>query len=676
MNHLRLSWIRGVFPLLAAAASATPWLHAQPNPTASQSQIDESAFPQVDSLLLRYEAGHPANEVNRHEAFFGPSDVDTARQVLRVDGLSFPLPRPGVTARGVNPNLVPVYFEETTGNGALPAPLAPGTPYYAIDDTEDGGLAVYPLGTDADADQTLIGDGRHRVLEADLALQDVGRIRFTDRGTGAFRVHTGETVSRLADLVWDTYHLTATGRGGVGREFEAITEDGVDYVFHRGAITSLANMNDHSHHGKFMAPAGDQRRLKREYAGNNTLYQIIVAKVPVYRRRYKSRSHLFDGNTGEGVDVEANTLALESTKGLSTPETARVYAGERGEVPAGLEKDTMYFARVLDGETVALYPTSADAEQDTNRLRFNDIGSGIWSLVFTRRVADSPHNEYIGLDVSRPDYFNTHDLVLQLKNTAASGFHGMVRPNRVATGPRGAIRKEYAGGIPLVAWAPKDTVLPEFKAADTLWKPGDPEPELTPGQVRHGRVYYSSRSSSPNSPYLRLHLTKAQADLCDGFPGDDDRVVNNALQFTTAGEGEWTLYPDEAANRSTFNVSGHGRIEQAEPAIPGDELSVFVIALDRNGAEETNRVYYYARNPSSADLSEYHRFESRIGKSPFGPATDDSDAVLLGNSAQAHVPGRFMLHAVLLGTDGPGGTLPLDDIQRVVEYYKNKLKLR
>jgi hypothetical protein len=332
-------------------------------------------------------------------------------------------------------------------------------------------------------------------------------------------------------------------------------------------------------------------------------------------------------------------------------------------------------ARILEKGRVALYATPEDAETDTNRISFTDAGEGIWSLVFTQRVADSPKNEYIGLDVSRPDYFNTHDLVLQLKNTAASGFHGKILPRWVKTGPRGAIRKEYAGGLQVVAWSPRDTVLPSYQGSDRQWQPGEPEPELTPGRIRHEGVYYTSRSANASSPYIRLHLTRAQAEASDGLPGNDPRVIHNALQFTSSGEGEWTLYPDEAANQSTFNVSGQGNISEASPVITGDELAVYVFAMDRNGEEETHRVYYYAKNPGAADLSAYHRFESTIPKGAFGPATDRSDVVLLGNSAQAHVPGRFKMHTVLLGTDGPDGRLPMQDIQQIVRYYSEILAL-
>ncbi|HNQ99225.1 MAG TPA: hypothetical protein PKN52_04450 [Trueperaceae bacterium] len=93
--------------------------------------------------------------------------------------------------------------------------------------------------------------------------------------------------------------------------------------------------------------------------------------------------------TGALLQFTANSLNGQLTAtahGLVTGAGPILLSNVGGALPLGLVADTPYWVKVVDENTIVLYPTDEDARAGTNPSGFTDNGTGTHSL---QRSADA-----------------------------------------------------------------------------------------------------------------------------------------------------------------------------------------------------------------------------------------------------------------------------------------------
>lgn len=89
------------------------------------------------------------------------------------------------------------------------------------------------------------------------------------------------------------------------------------------------------------------------------------------------------------VDSGNDTLFIPN-HGLKTGDAITIWAGPGGTMPGGLSSGTTYYAGVIDGNTIKLYTSRADAVAGTNPVNITSSGSGnLYATFYGSSAGDS-----------------------------------------------------------------------------------------------------------------------------------------------------------------------------------------------------------------------------------------------------------------------------------------------
>ena len=292
----------------------------------------------------------------------------------------------------------------------------------------------------------------------------------------------------------------------------------------------------------------DVNRLVRIYGGAHWGYAEITSVNPFTFTDSEIASHTFaTGAVNTGTDVITITGHSFSTGEL-------VYHTTTGTpIQYDTTEDlTQAWVRDLSANTLALYPTEADANADTNRLDLTGVGSGTLKLT-SNRVNLAAHGLSGGEGVVA---FDNIGGALPIGLDAVSGNYFVVRidADYVAFsdgrgGPQVAIQNAVGGGTHTMSGddVPRATCTIDVKAtfenttARTTWRLGawGRRPELGfPRAVtfQEQRLWFASEPGQPQT----LHASKSAdfesfsptGQITDTITDLDNSVSDdNAIQF-------------------------------------------------------------------------------------------------------------------------------------------------
>ncbi len=508
---------------------------------------------------IYYVAGDAANVTQNVSFDFVPADVDVANDLITGVSANFDFAQDYAWTR--------VTFSTT---GTPPTGLVAGQEYILRRDIL--GTAIYPLATDADWNILDAHYDGETVWEAQFASDQTNQIVLADGGTGTHTFDAGKLATLMKELsVNDGDMGNAAGNVSQFNTFMEIESDANGEFLRQRPMSYVKNTILSPELGKVAIANNDTASMSGFFNGKRYLGATIVTR-PQVKLRNRSKTLFFDpAHWDDATDVLTYT-----PKGF--PQNHLFNTGEwvdlgvvNGSVPTGFP--AMAYVRALTNQTLALYPTEADANADTNRIDTTDSGSGD---VFIKsrmepvlgHTAEMIFDFNTGVQGNGNDHFlaPTISPVLDVIDASVTGGAAtFFNDGRIRAIRTDRVDWDNEGVLEVEVWYPDGVQAPL---------------RLDTGVALAKGVYYINKDPSTN--HTRLYDDRATAQANVGNP----IASANCINYTTAGVGSIKFTLTEKAYFNTFlqNAEFDDATDDFPELVNIGELAAYHILMDLDPA--------------------------------------------------------------------------------------------
>lgn len=582
---------------------------------------------------------------------FNPSDVDVANSKLALSGLGF---NAFISASSASGNQI--YFSST---GALPSPLQAGIAYY-ISPNAVSGYDIYPEQSATDW-QNMPGALQFETpLSGQNFAQKTNKIALTDQGSGVHTIFSDKLVFAMVDMLGSGY--TIEGRQGSSDKqgfHRVLSDTHGQYVaarrrfreFSNGTANGTANIFDKS---PIQGPASAKLASRQQSAGKRVAWhtQVIRMHFTSYQNLLKVVVAPASINTTTGI------WSFTTTR-FATGDTVKVQVDSTSTMPLPFIAGTAYFVRAVTSSTFALYPTSADAIADTNRILPLTQGAGSIVVYATQRVGDNPRQQFL-MEQLEPGAGGANTLSPNaLWSLTGSGIMSASRVTTTGSANGDILVMGNFGNLTKVQlWYAQEAVPPTCQDTGLALANGD---------------YWVTKYTG-GSTFGRLHRTLADAQACVGV-ATVSCSNTQLIKYSTAQVGEFLVTWDNGTTPWALNselstgatpqttAAGGLSIPGANPWALGD-IHVQTYLWDMG---DPGQVVPVGKIYIDGVLSQTFLLDGTQGLSE-AAVNDGTPSWTLHNSAASHVPIDGDSYFVALGSDT--NAVPDSDIISLQTYCR------